>query len=198
MARNLVGFPEFVTSISHWESQRQKSALHRKKVSLPLRVFFERFSNEINTNANTHILDYGCGYGDDVGFAKQMGHNCCGYDPYFSPNVNLLVPGKYELISFLYCLNVIEIPQERSQVLNWLWNVMQPKYLLIAVRDRVRSIPKGYTNTDREFWTSTGTYQVLFSSKELKDLISSAIANKSNYQIKVVTTGTVLMSRICN
>jgi diadenosine tetraphosphate (Ap4A) HIT family hydrolase len=67
------------------------------------------------------ILDFGCGFGNDVKLLKQKGLNITGYDPYYFPNYP---QEKFDTIICLYVLNVLfsaaqsSVIIEISQLLN--------------------------------------------------------------------------------
>jgi diadenosine tetraphosphate (Ap4A) HIT family hydrolase len=59
------------------------------------------------------ILDFGCGFGNDVKLLRQKGFNITGYDPYYFPQYP---QGKFDTIICFYVLNVL-FPQEQANVL---------------------------------------------------------------------------------
>lgn len=59
------------------------------------------------------ILDFGCGFGNDVKLLRQKGFDITGYDPYYFPQYP---QGKFDTIICFYILNVL-FPQEQANVL---------------------------------------------------------------------------------
>jgi hypothetical protein len=59
------------------------------------------------------VLDYGCGYGYDVGCLKREGYKVTGYDPYFNRRLRV----ESDWVFLFYVLNCIEDPGEREAVL---------------------------------------------------------------------------------
>jgi diadenosine tetraphosphate (Ap4A) HIT family hydrolase len=59
------------------------------------------------------ILDFGCGFGNDVKLLRQKGFDITGYDPYYFPQYP---QGKFDTIICFYVLNVL-FPQEQANVL---------------------------------------------------------------------------------
>ena len=70
----------------------------RYKPSAPMKLLSE------NNLLIGRILDYGCGKGFDANFYKLES-----YDPYYQPN---LPEGKFDTITCLYVLNVVEKIEE--------------------------------------------------------------------------------------
>ncbi|MDY7013889.1 MAG: bifunctional class I SAM-dependent methyltransferase/HIT family protein [Cyanobacteriota bacterium] len=66
------------------------------------------------------ILDFGCGFGNDVKLLQKKGFNIVGYDPYYFPNFPAV---KFDTIFCFYVLNVL-FPEEQANVL------MEISYLL--------------------------------------------------------------------
>lgn len=66
------------------------TAIKRNGPSFPAKFFVEKICSKISPRYNginhpecriNTILDYGCGYGDDVKYYEQQGFTAAGYDP---------------------------------------------------------------------------------------------------------------------
>ncbi len=68
------------------------------------------------------ILDFGCGFGNDVKLLQQKGWDITGYDPYYFPQYPA---EKYDTIICFYVLNVL-FPEEQSQVLMAISHLLKP------------------------------------------------------------------------
>lgn len=93
--------------------KRAKSAINRVKPSAPCVAILPLLRE------GQSILDYGCGYGYDVGYLKRLGYKVTGYDPHFGRGLRV----ESDWVFLFYVLNCIEDPGEREAVLvdayNW-------------------------------------------------------------------------------
>ena len=135
-----------------------KTAKKRKALSAPMKWiascgFLQR-----------QVLDFGCGRGDDVRnycetYPVLSGHLTLeGYDPnvimevrdarFHSDKESLRK--KYDVITCIYVLNVVEFPEDRLQIENEIIDILRPGgRAFIVVRDDVK----------KEGITTTGTWQ---------------------------------------
>lgn len=121
-----------------------KTAIRRNRLSLPCRWLLA------HNLINGRVLDYGCGYGDDVAGLRYYGYDCTGFDPYYHPFPPL---GDFDTLLCTYVLNVL-FEHERQQVLDNLRFFMDEEtQCYIAVR---RDFP---TETQFMHHSSLGTYQ---------------------------------------
>jgi len=111
--------------------------------------------------AETSVLDYGCGQGDDVRRLQEQGIPCVGWDPFFSPSVDRQ---QSDVVNLGYVVNVIENAAERAKTVNDAWSLAK-KLLIISARltsnldGRIRlPFADGYL-------TRRGTFQSSMSSK---------------------------------
>ncbi|MBW4448717.1 MAG: HIT domain-containing protein [Spirirestis rafaelensis WJT71-NPBG6] len=68
------------------------------------------------------ILDFGCGFGNDVKLLQQKGFDITGYDPYYFPE---LPHDKFDTIICFYVLNVL-FPEEQANVLMGVSHLLKP------------------------------------------------------------------------
>lgn len=85
----------------------QLTAKQRDTPSLPIRMLHER------KLLSGRVLDYGCGFGQDVRFLQAKGYEAHGYDPHHLPE---LPNGTFDTIVCFYVLNVL-FPDEQADVL---------------------------------------------------------------------------------
>jgi diadenosine tetraphosphate (Ap4A) HIT family hydrolase len=101
------------------------TAKERETLSFPAKILF-------NKNLLTgEVLDFGCGYGNDVKLIKVKGTNIEGYDKFHFPEY----PNKkFDTIICFYVLNVL-LPEEQATVLMELSQLIKPNgKVYIAVR----------------------------------------------------------------
>jgi diadenosine tetraphosphate (Ap4A) HIT family hydrolase len=68
------------------------------------------------------ILDFGCGFGNDVKLLRQKNFDITGYDPYYSPQYP---KEKFDTIICFYVLNVL-FPEEQANVLMDVSHLLKP------------------------------------------------------------------------
>lgn len=92
------------------------TAIERDKPSFPLRFLLER------SLLNGNVLDYGCGFGQDVEYLNKKGIKAVGFDPHYFPNV----PNeKFDVIVCFYVLNVL-FEEEQNEVLMQISSLLKP------------------------------------------------------------------------
>ncbi|AFZ13512.1 histidine triad (HIT) protein [Crinalium epipsammum PCC 9333] len=92
------------------------TAIERVYLSFPARFLLEK--NQLQGK----ILDFGCGFGNDVKLLQQKGFNITGYDPYYFPQY----PNeKFDTIICFYVLNVL-FPEEQANVLMEVSHLLKP------------------------------------------------------------------------
>ena len=105
------------------------TAKEREYLSYPAKILFNR--NLLNGD----VLDFGCGFGNDVKLLKSKGINIEGYDKYHFPEY----PNKkFDTIICFYVLNVL-LPEEQAAVLIELSQLIRPTgKVYMAVRRDLR------------------------------------------------------------
>ncbi|OCQ98336.1 HIT family protein [Nostoc sp. MBR 210] len=68
------------------------------------------------------ILDFGCGFGNDVKLLREQGFDITGYDPYYLPDYP---HGKFDTIICFYVLNVL-FAEEQANVLMEVSHLLKP------------------------------------------------------------------------
>lgn len=92
------------------------TAKQRDTPSLPIRMLHDR------KLIQGRVLDYGCGYGQDVRFLQAKGFDAHGYDPYYFPDSQA---GTFDTIVCFYVLNVL-FPDEQTEVLMNISRLLKP------------------------------------------------------------------------
>lgn len=101
------------------------TAKEREKLSFPARLVFNQ------KLLKGDVLDFGCGFGNDVQLLRNKGINIDGYDKHYFPNYPTK---KYDTIICFYVLNVL-LPEEQALVLMELSQLIKPTgKVYIAVR----------------------------------------------------------------
>ena len=92
------------------------TAIERTKLSFPAKFFLT------NKLLQGKILDFGCGFGNDVKLLKQKGFDITGYDPHYFPQYP---HEKFDTIICFYVLNVL-FPEEQTNVLMEVSHLLKP------------------------------------------------------------------------
>jgi diadenosine tetraphosphate (Ap4A) HIT family hydrolase len=102
--------------------QKQKNnfshltAIERVYLSLPTQFLLE------NNLLQGEILDFGCGFGNDVKLLQKKGFKITGYDPHYFPDY----PNqKFDTIFCCYVLNVL-FPEQQSNILMSISHLLKP------------------------------------------------------------------------
>ena len=154
------------TSPGEWASERHQTAIGRGNLSYPARQaitdgLFEQTS---------HILDFGCGRGQDVERMRSAGYGIQGWDPHYFPDT---VRAPAEAVLLAYVLNVIEDPIERRATLQEAWSLTN-SVLVVAARLTWDSSKVVGLEQNDGVRTSRGTFQHLFHPKELREFVEEA------------------------
>lgn len=125
---------------------------------------FLSFPAKILLNKNLlkgEVLDFGCGFGNDVKVLKEKGINIDGYDKHYFPDY----PTKrYDTIICFYVLNVL-LPEEQATVLMELSQLIKPTgKVYIAVRRDIKY--PGY-RTHKIHQKKTYQCNVILNSKSI-------------------------------
>lgn len=92
------------------------TAKQRDTPSLPIRMLHER------KLLRGRVLDYGCGFGQDVRFLQAKSYDAHGYDPHYFPD---WPAGTFDTIICFYVLNVL-FPDEQTDVLLNVSRLLKP------------------------------------------------------------------------
>ncbi|CAL9421749.1 DNA phosphorothioation-associated putative methyltransferase [Nocardiopsis dassonvillei] len=155
-----------VSATANWDSERRLTAIARRALSVPARTAL----TERQITADTTVLDYGCGRGDDLHALCELGVPAEGWDPVFSPQTKRQ-PSHTVLLT--YVLNVIEDPQERVQTLRRAWELTEHVLVVSARLDWERRRVTGQEFSDGVL-TSRRTFQHLFGANELRRYVQDA------------------------
>lgn len=150
---------------------RHRTALIRHEPSRPIRLAI----NDRLINANTHVLDYGCGRGDDIKFLSSSGINCTGWDPAYHPVVEL-IPA--DVVNLGYVINVIEDPSERVRTIQRAWALTR-QLLIVSARLTLEAKDRNYTSYEDGYLTRRATFQKYYEQHELREWIESALGTAS-------------------
>jgi DNA phosphorothioation-associated putative methyltransferase len=141
---------------------RYKTAISRRVLSLPARLALEA---EIVSPGDSY-LDYGCGRGDDVRNLSKQGIQARGWDPHWCPKP---LPEPADIVACVYVINVIEVVDERAQVLKAAW-ALAKRGLLVAARVD-KPAYKGTPYGDGVV-TNRQTFQHFYTQKSLEGYIT--------------------------
>ena len=147
------------------KNESHKTAIYRDRWTKPGRWLYEHFFQKDNITLGS-MLDFGAGKSiDSECWKKEAGCNEQAYDEYEQPRFpgrGIRPDRKFELVTVIFVLNVVETDQERIEILNDAMHYVMPDgYIFIATRSkgeveraRIRAEKKG------KIWTKlpSGAY----------------------------------------
>ncbi|PIG93552.1 HIT family protein [Gloeocapsopsis sp. IPPAS B-1203] len=92
------------------------TAIERTHLSFPAKFLLN------NNLLKGKILDFGCGFGNDVKLLRQKSFDITGYDPYYFPHYP---QNKFDTILCFYVLNVL-FPEEQANILMEVSHLLKP------------------------------------------------------------------------
>jgi hypothetical protein len=122
------------------------TAIHRREASLPARTLVPALEKR---RAVTRILDYGCGYGEDVAFYRRHGHRATGYDCHEPFGSASRPTGRFDLITLIYVLNVLPSRDQRLDGLRDAAQFLTASGVLLVVTRSARDVEH---NAARREW----------------------------------------------
>lgn len=145
---------------------RHRTAIRRFTLSSP----FQLLSRAGLLNGDLTVLDFGCGYGDDVRSLVAAGVQASGWDPHFRPD-SKVEPA--DIVNLGFVLNVIEDARERSEVLRSAHQLAR-KLLIVSVLKNGASQTPGRTYGDGVV-TKRQTFQKTYTQDELRAFVSGVL-----------------------
>ena len=137
-----------------------KTAIKRNnRLSAPMRVLYDKELLKGN------ILDYGCGFGEDVSKLKNLGYNIVGYDKYNTKfKRDFLLDKMYSVVTCNYVFNVIQ-KNEHDKLLKLLKTLGDEIY--ISVRADKKAIKHNWVyDKDKDVYiTTANTYQRFYDEE---------------------------------
>ena len=165
--------PEWINP-DNWTTSRWRTAISRKKISVPLRICLETKLPEGDW------LDFGCWRGDDVSNISLFRSNIYGFDPYWQPEFELL-SRNWSVISCVYVLNVVETHNERIQVLRFIFERAR-NALIVAVR----------CDGSGEKLTNINTFQKYFTRMEFADFLEAVFPEN---EVNILRPGVAIIKK---
>lgn len=145
---------------------RQRTAIKRKGCSRPMKC---ALADKVLVPGMS-LLDYGCGHGQDVEFATELGIDARGYDSYFFPDEP---PKSADVVALIYVLNVIENPIERKAILKKAF-ALANICLVVAVQPP-KAKAKGASAFGDGYRTTRNTFQKYYRTGELKEFLTNTL-----------------------
>ena len=146
---------------------RHKTAIPRDRLSAPMAALHRHGL----IDADSTVLDYGCGRGDDVRTLREAGINAVGWDPHHAPDAERRPSA---VVNLGFVLNVIEAPEERRAVLRAAF-ARASSCLAVAVMVVGKADVSGLTPYRDGFLTRRRTFQKYFEQAELRALIAATL-----------------------
>jgi DNA phosphorothioation-associated putative methyltransferase len=150
---------------------RHKTALSRNKLSTPM----YHLATRGYLNGEYSLLDYGCGRGDDIRELEANGINSVGWDPVFSPDVELECS---DIVNLGFVINVIEDQTERCETLKRAFGFAE-KLLVVSAMLGTERIYQKFKSFKDGVITSRNTFQKYYQQAELKNYIESVLSNNA-------------------
>lgn len=107
-----------------------KTAIHRKGPSPIARRLLALCGEERGISS---VLDYGCGYGEDVKYYRESGLHAEGYDPHPPFGWSAAPKGVFDLVTVVFVLNVLPDPWARLKVLQDAAEYLSPRGIMVVV-----------------------------------------------------------------
>jgi Methyltransferase domain/Endonuclease/Exonuclease/phosphatase family len=146
-----------------WRFKPEHTAMHRKEPTPIARRLAEIAEKDPSIKS---ILDYGCGYGEDVRFYTKRGLHAEGYDPHSPFGWSAKPSGKFDLVTVVFVLNVLPDPWARLKVVREAANYLSQTGRMVIVTRSESEIEreaemKGWIPFNDGYWSSEerGTFQ---------------------------------------
>jgi DNA phosphorothioation-associated putative methyltransferase len=108
-----------------------RTAIKRTRASKPLRDLLDFEPQTFGTS----VLDYGCGYGEDVAFLRDQRMVSMGYDPHKPFGYSRMTTHNFDIVLLIYVLNVLPRREEREDTIKKAWERVAPGgFLFVATR----------------------------------------------------------------
>lgn len=179
-----------------------KTAMHRRKPSPIARMIMSDLRSRLGIES---ILDYGCGYGEDVRFYRSFGLTADGYDPCPTFGWAERSIRDYDLVTMLFVLNVLPDPWTRLKAIQEAASFLAPKGLLIIATRTAKEIEdqarrKSWPDFNDGYWSheGKGTFQRGLNRGDLLLLAKRAgftLSSKEKYMRAVTSSSCVVLER---
>jgi DNA phosphorothioation-associated putative methyltransferase len=147
---------------------RHLTALTRTTLSAPVQLLHKHGF----LDATRSLFDYGCGRGSDLRGLNEMGLRCSGWDPYFSPETDLVTA---DIVNLGFVINVIEDPVERRDALLGAWTLTR-QLLVVSTMIASEHSTKGTPYADGII-TGRRTFQKYYTQQELREYLASTLGS---------------------
>jgi len=147
---------------------RHKTAIRRTSVSLPIKCLLR----DGLLDPSKSLFDYGCGHGQDIELLQEMGIPSGGWDPVHRPN-GPQAPAT--VVNLGYVINVIENPQERTEVLRRAWDLCESVMVVSALSASDLRDDRTLQGFGDGILTSRGTFQKHYTHQELRTYLEEQL-----------------------
>lgn len=159
-------------------SAAHKTAIKRGSPSQIARKLYEqRVLKQLKVKC---ILDFGCGYGQDVRFYRDLGYDADGFDIEPRFGWTEVRDRKYDLVTAVFVVNVLPSIEDRLNAIRVASRYVRPGgYMLIAARSEkavASEARKGHWERLGDGWISSpqkGTFQRGIRSEEIAWLLDA-------------------------
>lgn len=158
--------------VAELKDRRHKTALKRTSMSRPVSVSLR---DQVLSDGDS-FFDYGCGYGTDVDLLSANGFAASGWDPFYASENQKRTA---DIVNLGFVLNVIEDPEERSNVLKEAFALSQ-KALIVSVRIDQALFNESFGDGSV---TRDGAFQKIFTQAEFRAYVEGLL-NKKIYIIE--------------
>ena len=131
-------------------------------------------------NKQTHVFDYGCGYGKDVLYYRSKGIHTDGYDPHKPFGWHEMPDGKfYDVVTVIYVINVLPEEFLRKATLEVAAMQLRASGKLVVAARSISDIESSKKKTWKEYgdgWITNNKpphFQKGFTTEEIEEMVMS-------------------------
>lgn len=147
---------------------RHKTAIRRADLSLPVKCLLR----DGLLDRSKSLFDYGCGLGQDIDRLQEMGIPSTGWDPVHRPAGPQAAAA---VVNLGYVINVIENPQERTEVLRRAWELCESLLVVSALSASDLRNDRTLQEFGDGILTSRGTFQKHYTHQELRNYLEAEL-----------------------
>lgn len=178
-----------------------KTAIPRRKPSRIARYLVQ--SGLLKVLCVNSILDYGCGYGQDVIYYRANGYLADGYDPYPGFGWTDMPDQSYDIVLLVFVLNVLPNPWERLRVLRSASQFVKNPggYILIATRSPLsihkEASQKAWKPHNDGYWSHEArkTFQKGISKVELRSMLARVGFHEAEFEFPSSSETVCILAR---
>lgn len=177
--------PHSSTPVSAIKMSPEKTAIHRKEPT-PIARKLTYLIDSLSLGKS--VLDYGCGYGEDVRFYRAAGLRAEGYDPHPPFGWSIKPKGPFDVVTLIFVLNVLPDPWIRWKTLSEATTYLSRDGFMVVVARSPGAInreaaKKNWPKLNDGYWSheGKGTFQRGLRREDILALATRAGLTLSHY-----------------